>query len=139
MNQCYSCETCLKSIDDCYNFYTTSLDSKLKLEALVAAEKFACTFCPKAYVNRDGLNVHMKNAHKDEFKLSCEYCRFLCQTEEELREHLGLKKCDTRFSYECSVCSMKFTRESVLEVHVRENHSGEKVYKCDEYVFFSPS
>ncbi|XP_045127745.1 zinc finger protein 585B-like [Portunus trituberculatus] len=69
---------------------------------------------------------------EEEEMLQCPGCRSIFPTKGELVEHT-LRQCDIG-TFECQVCSKKFTHKSNLTRHM-QIHTGVKNHECPEYEY----
>ena len=117
--------------------------------------KFRCELCPKVFRTPSGLKYHM-SVHTGKYAVYCEVCGKGMHSEIVLEEHKAThtkeirytcELCGRNFSsnstyrmhrkwhddplpYKCKTCDRKFKHTSILAVHMRRAHTGERPYKC---------
>ncbi|XP_069671391.1 zinc finger protein 665-like isoform X2 [Periplaneta americana] len=117
--------------------------------------KFPCQSCPKVFRTPSGLKYHM-SVHTGKYAVYCEICGKGMHSEIVLEEHKAThtkeirytcELCGRNFSsnstyrmhrkwhddplpYKCKICDRKFKHTSILAVHMRRAHTGERPYKC---------
>lgn len=117
--------------------------------------KFPCQQCPKVFRTPSGLKYHM-SIHTGKYAVYCEICGKGMHSEIVLEEHKAThtkeirytcELCGRNFSsnstyrmhrkwhddplpYKCKICDRKFKHTSILAVHMRRAHTGERPYKC---------
>ncbi|XP_023710524.1 zinc finger protein 665 isoform X2 [Cryptotermes secundus] len=117
--------------------------------------KFPCQLCPKVFRTPSGLKYHM-SVHTGKYAVYCEVCGKGMHSEIVLEEHKAThtkeirytcELCGRNFSsnstyrmhrkwhddplpYKCKICDRKFKHTSILAVHMRRAHTGERPYKC---------
>jgi KRAB domain-containing zinc finger protein len=117
--------------------------------------KFPCELCPKVFRTPSGLKYHM-SVHTGKYAVYCEVCGKGMHSEIVLEEHKAThtkeirytcELCGRNFSsnstyrmhrkwhddpmpYKCKICDRKFKHTSILAVHMRRAHTGERPYKC---------
>lgn len=117
--------------------------------------KFPCQLCPKVFRTPSGLKYHM-SVHTGKYAVYCEICGKGMHSEIVLEEHKAThtkeirytcELCGRNFSsnstyrmhrkwhddplpYKCKICDRKFKHTSILAVHMRRAHTGERPYKC---------
>ncbi|CAL4174548.1 unnamed protein product [Meganyctiphanes norvegica] len=114
-----------------------------------------CTICGQYFVNKKGLNTHMRKKHEElkcedcntEFKTlaglknhmnkvhssteiySCPKCEYKCGTEMDLRRHLSVHEPKKQFS--CLECEVSYDDNDDLMSHILSmNHTGDKPFSC---------
>ncbi|XP_021919494.1 zinc finger protein 62-like isoform X2 [Zootermopsis nevadensis] len=117
--------------------------------------KFPCQQCPKVFRTPSGLKYHT-SIHTGKYAVYCEICGKGMHSEIVLEEHKAThtkeirytcELCGRNFSsnstyrmhrkwhdnplpYKCKICDRKFKHTSILAVHMRRAHTGERPYKC---------
>ena len=89
--------------------------------------KFYCNLCSKKFVTRPAFDIHMK-IHRKEFNFSCNHCPKQLVTHRGFLRHL---KTHASKELSCSCCGKKFSDESKLKAHMKDQKmkGGEK-HQC---------
>ena len=95
-----------------------------------ASEKFSCQFCGAKFNKECSLYGHL-NSHKN-ISLVCQICpqpqtfSSVKLFRKHTKEHTG-----TTHPHSCSICGLKFDRQSQLKYHIEKNHEKKIKFKCD--------
>lgn len=119
------------------------------------SKKFQCDICSRVFKTHSGLRFH-KLRHSGKYPFFCEICGHGFVSIKMLEEHTGVHTKEDRYMcdicgrmfcfyssykihrkwhdnplpYKCNICNQKFHHTSVLAVHKRRVHTGERPYKC---------
>lgn len=87
---------------------------------------FPCTYCKQEFRSILEKLSHMKAC--GEKKLECDECGKKFFSKIKLAHHLKVEK--GLLSYECSICSRKYTNSMDLKLHVVGAHTNDRLYQC---------
>lgn len=146
----YSCRLCKTECED-----EITLKNHVK-EHSKNGMSYSCCFCKKSFKSRSGLYNHTTTNHTKKFRFCCEICGQGYANQSRLEEHRSshtkeqLHVCDVcgkKFSsrgtywihrkwhfdplpYRCSDCGQLFKHSSLLSLHKKRKHTGERPFKC---------
>lgn len=146
----YCCRLCKT---ECEN--ETTLKNHMK-EHSKNGMSYSCCFCTKSFKSRSGLYNHTTTNHTKKFRFCCEICGQGFTNQSSLQEHhsshtkVHLHVCDVcgkKFNsrgtywihrkwhsdplpYRCSECGQLFKHSSLLSLHKKRKHTGERPFKC---------
>ncbi|CAD6999925.1 unnamed protein product [Ceratitis capitata] len=122
-----------------YNIETIKDDAESEDDANENSQtsyKYDCSICHKKYKNPTSYRKHVLEKHNKEPDIpdfKCETCNKIYPTERQLeihaRSHLAL---EDKLDIPCPYCERKFTKVSVMRLHVQGIHENKKPYICDE-------
>ncbi|MES1920721.1 hypothetical protein MHBO_002361 [Bonamia ostreae] len=92
------------------------------------SHRFRCLRCPKKFVFRKKLTMHIQNAHLSYFGKADKAFRAAKAIVAETREIADSTK--KFFPFLCEFCLKRFSNKSELDRHT-DTHTGHKQFKCD--------
>lgn len=122
----------------------------LKEPKLQSVINHSCEVCGAGFTFKQNLLKHMHQAHSLIELFSCQTCKFVYDTQEELLQHskiheneiidaiadepieddlIELIDVDKKKAHKCEICKKGFICKSALVVHIR-THTGERPFKC---------
>lgn len=120
-NKKHVCELCDKAFPK-----VVLLRKHVNKEHANRVRNFACSICPKRFVDRYELKYHMR-IHSDDDGFQCKECLKKFARPSALRTHERMHTGEK--PYMCNSCPKKFTQFYSLVTHERI-HTGEKPYIC---------
>ncbi|PSN54481.1 hypothetical protein C0J52_05554 [Blattella germanica] len=143
------CRYCEKEIEDPMKLFNHERRHEMY------KNKFPCELCTKVFRTPSGLRYHM-STHTGKYAVYCEICGKGMHSEIVLEEHKATHTKEIRYTcelcgrnftsnstyrmhrkwhddplpYKCKICDRKFKHTSILAVHMRRAHTGERPYKC---------
>ncbi|KAJ9584518.1 hypothetical protein L9F63_021128, partial [Diploptera punctata] len=143
------CRYCEKEIEDPIKLFNHERRHEMY------KNKFPCQLCSKVFRTPSGLKYHM-SVHTGKYPVYCETCGKGMHSEMILEEHKATHTKEIRYTcelcgrnftsnstyrmhrkwhdnplpYKCKLCDRKFKHTSILSVHMRRAHTGERPYKC---------
>lgn len=107
-----------------------SIQPKLS-QGKVLIKPLKCQYCPKSYSRKDYLKVHLKTHHAEEKNSSVpERSMETRQANKSDKDNDAVsqrpKKCN------CNYCGRVYDDSGALWLHMVQQHSSEKAYKCDK-------
>ncbi|XP_046982847.1 zinc finger protein 2 homolog [Schistocerca americana] len=81
---------------------------------------FACTYCPKTFVHKAKLQMHIVS-HLEEPRYSCELCGTRFQRKDTLDRHVARHADPQPFA--CDRCRRRYSSRSSLRAHVEARHT----------------
>lgn len=143
--------------NDYYEFIDSEKKTKdqkfLKEPKLQSVINHCCEVCGAGFTFKQNLLKHMHQAHSLIELFSCQTCKFVFDTQEELQQHSEvheneiidaiadepIEACSDdlvemidvskKKNHKCEICKKGFICKSALVVHVR-THTGERPFKC---------
>ena len=118
--------------------------------------KYKCQLCDYKSHQKHQLDAHMRK-HNGEKTFQCEICDYssgkvlvvrnqstICThqlyTSYLVQKHLWLQHQRTHEKpFKCDFCDYRGTKDSLLEIHIRQVHTMERPYKCDRCDFAGAS
>lgn len=100
-------------------------------------KKFICKVCKKGFHRQWDLGRHVRTHEKDkqrgpardiERKFPCKQCSLAFQKAFQLKRHM--LKHNGRKDFHCTLCSGRFSRNDILQRHVKTVHNKQKKEKC---------
>ncbi|XP_072023495.1 uncharacterized protein [Amphiura filiformis] len=97
----------------------------------VGETPFECMQCGDKFASREEMTQHRTNHVDDKIALKCHHCVTTFPTLAKLQKHLskfttGYK----RKTYKCEKCETKYDSNYQRDIHMREAHTGEEIFKC---------
>ena len=90
--------------------------------------KKQCPLCP-FYGIANYVNVgHYQTQHLNERNWPCDQCDSIFKVDSALKTHK--KNVHDKIFIQCPVCDFSNVRQSVLNLHIRDNHMGAKTLEC---------
>ena len=97
-----------------------------------SSEGLYCHICPKSSHSREGLNRHLRIAHKllsptgpDGKNVQCDQCGYTTEKKYKLREHIRIKHEIGGEKFYCDQCNFSSKYKSSVFNHTRIKHGGE--------------
>jgi KRAB domain-containing zinc finger protein len=91
--------------------------------------RFSCSHCEKSFKTRPGLTVHLvKHSIGDAKSFQCHVCGWTTIYRQQYYEHI--KAHTAKRDLECFHCSKKFTKKSLLILHM-QTHLSERNFICN--------
>ena len=94
-------------------------------------KQIECKLCPKVYKSPNSLSNHIRNDHNMNSALKTTFCKY-CSKEIQrsiINKHIKIEHLGIR--YKCNPCEKSYKSNSMLQMHVRANHSSIKELKCN--------
>jgi KRAB domain-containing zinc finger protein len=112
------------------NFYMTQTEVSVQPRTSpgkILVKKFKCQYCPNHYTRRDKLKIHIKSHFVGEKSNSMPECSVESkQTNTSDSVPQSSKKCI------CKYCEYVCDDSAALWLHMLQQHSSEKAYKCNK-------
>ncbi|XP_055309696.1 zinc finger protein OZF-like [Sitodiplosis mosellana] len=89
-----------------------------------AKRSIECEICNKQFVHQLKLNQHLLSTHSDQFPFQCSKCFGGYATEDAKKVHEN--RCGHR-QYQCHLCKEFRRGKDVLKIHMRKDHTGERI------------
>ena len=121
-------------------------DCQIKIEAVESdtdldedkpknvTETYKCDKCPKSYLHKKNLKVHIRKVHSKTPSYKCEKCRKTFSGERGLDIHIR-GGCHTKVkehvTYKCDKCDKEYSHKHTLRHHIKSVHEG-VTYQCDQ-------
>lgn len=87
---------------------------------------YSCSICGKVFSQSGTLTRHLA-IHRDKTFLTCYFCGKKFNWFRQVRDH----SCNGKSSYcVCSLCGVRLPSKTHLTLHIRANHSGQKLSRC---------
>ena len=122
----FKCNLCGKGFTD----PTPLRQHTLRHKADPSIRPFKCHLCDLSYMLELHLKAHIVRVHETE-KIKCDLCnKELGKTSLDI--HMLAYHSD--YQVECPICEHKFSRQKLLEMHMRRAHDPNKKreFKCQE-------
>ena len=112
---------------------------------MVNENVFKCEFCDKAYITKNYMVAHCKEAHHEEWQEQvwkrrtaskassnpCPICGVVLPLQSALNQHLAEIHDDpAAMELQCAICKKWLGSKQLLDNHIR-THSDERPFKCD--------
>ena len=121
----FECDVC----GECFAQKAT-LDNHKAIKHEEGLKLVPCTWpgCSEKFKNSKELATHFKKFHVVTDH-QCHKCKMYCTTKRGLNLHID--KCEDNRNFKCTVCGAAFTRQDVLDAHMKHKHSDERNYVCE--------
>lgn len=115
-------------VSDCKRTFQTS--SACRSHSFVHSDrKFPCSHCESSFKNRQSLKVHLlKHSIGDAKTFQCHVCGWTTIYRQQYYEHI--KAHTAKRDLECFHCTKKFTKKSLLALHM-QTHLTERKFICN--------
>ena len=100
-----TCEICSRS-------YFGRVGLKIHKQMVHGSKGLVCLYCSQEFGKLDKFNTHLE-LHKLEFQLTCASCRTVCQSREDVSNHV----CSSTAPYKCKFCNIYFGNIKKLGRH----------------------
>lgn len=117
----HQCELCSKTFD-----FKCRLNSHI---ARVHENQFNCDKCPRRFLNKPALLIHMKYSHKQksspvsQLPFKCDVCSKTFQFRCRLNSHARIHQIQTQKKFKCDQCNRFFNHHAKLSKHKRTVHT----------------
>ncbi|XP_055309659.1 zinc finger protein OZF-like [Sitodiplosis mosellana] len=101
-----------------------TLEDKQTHELRCQRKLIECGICSKQFVQQIKLKQHLSSKHSDQFPFQCCKCFGGYATEDEKAAHED--SCGFR-QYQCYLCKEYRREKQDLEIHMRKDHTGERI------------
>ena len=120
----FECDVC----GECFAQKAT-LDNHKAIKHEEGLKLVPCTWpdCGEKFKNHNQLQTHVKKFHVAT-DYQCSKCKMYCTTKRGLNQHIN--KCFDIRNFKCKECGEAFTRQDVLDDHMKHKHSDERNYVC---------
>ena len=98
-------------------------DFEIKNNTLKDQETIMCHLCEIEVSTNEEMDSHLVESHKF---MCCEQCEYL--TDDKLLLNQQKKKHTSVNIFRCWTCEFEYTRQAMLENHLEEKHSKEKLW-----------
>ena len=85
-------------------------------------KNFSCTYCPKSFFKRHGLDEHVNGVHLNKKPLHCDKCTFQTAYSSTLNDHKKTAHGNQR--YDCPYCNHSAKFKGNLDKHVNNVHKN---------------
>ena len=119
----FECPICHKRFK-----HRRALEYCLTKHAEPLGPKFPCSLCGAVLNTKHGRKAHMNNVHNNTNRPACPICTKTLVDNSNLKRHLRDVHGNQEKNFECSICSLKWTKTYQLNNHMKI-HSGQ-VFKC---------
>ena len=90
--------------------------------------KFDCNICDRDFMQKSGLDYHIKAVHEGHKPHECAICNSKFTTEQYMKNHKSSVH-EGKRPYKCSICDATFAQNSGMNTHIKNVHEGKR-HQC---------